>query len=131
MTETDFDWEFYAPHWIDFNAEDDPNADKWFDLNLDNKLKSSINNSSISQNPTASINIRQSKLPRRKRTADDPLNLPQNIDFSFEVSKIPENHSNDNKQLKNPKQSQIPKLKFGSKNHLKPPSLQKIIKFDI
>ena len=131
MSETDFDWEFSAPHWIDFNAEDDPNVDKWFDLNLHNQQKTSVKDSTISQNPTTSINIRQSRLPRKKRNPNDPLNLPQSIDFSFGVTKIPENHSIDVNQLKAQKPSQIPKLKFASKSRLKPPSLRKIIKFDI
>lgn len=27
----DIDWEFAAPHWFDFNREDDENVDTWFE----------------------------------------------------------------------------------------------------
>ena len=59
----DLDWEFSAPHWIDFTLEEDKNADKWFDeINKNMNLLFDQNNSS----PNLTPKPRTSKLPIKR-----------------------------------------------------------------
>lgn len=119
-------WEFMAPHWVDFNAEEDKNADKWFDLCVDVDINKDDQLRIQKNNPIQFM--KKSKLPRRKRDKDDPLNFPDYKKIKFKERK---NNTGSENYLNCSTKFEKKRNDFTVEGHLRPPALKSLKRFDI
>jgi hypothetical protein len=58
------DWEFQAPHWVDFTGPDDPDADSWFEAQQPKDTKSERR-----------LRFQTTTAPRQRRPENTPINV--------------------------------------------------------